>query len=215
MQQEQAEMKLKYAGRGIVLIVVLSAIIFIYNAVAIYRFSQQDQTQKADCAIVAGAGVEGDQPSPVFQARLDHAVHLWQEGLVRTVILTGGRSPHAQQSDAAIAREYLLAQGIPASAILTEQTSTRTRENVKNAGEIMREHHLNTALLVSDPLHMYRLMLMAWDNDIPARSSPTPTSKYQSESARLSMLARESVWYTGYRIYRLMPQTAVQKVSTR
>ncbi|POP41275.1 multidrug MFS transporter [Superficieibacter electus] len=207
-------MKLKYAGRGAGLILVLIAIVFIYNAVAIYHFSQQDQTQKADCAIVAGAGVEGERPSPVFQARLDHAIHLWQEGLVRINILTGGLSAHAQHADAAIARQYLLEQGIPASAILTEETSTKTRDNVQNAKALMQAHQLTTALMVSDPLHMYRLMLIAWDNDIQAWSSPAPGSLYRSWSTRLSMLTRESLWYTGYRIYRLMPQTAVQKVST-
>ncbi|WP_194207841.1 YdcF family protein [Superficieibacter sp. 1612_C1] len=208
-------MKLKYAGRGAVLFIVIIATVFIYNAIAIYHFSLEDQTQKADCAIVAGAGIQGDQPSPVFQARLDHAVHLWQQGLVRMVILTGGLSAHAQRSDAAIARQYLLAQGIPASAILMEETSTKTRENVKNARTLMQEQHLTTALMVSDPLHMHRLMLMAWDNNIQAWSSPTPGSQFRSWSTRLPMLAQESFWYTGYRIYRLMPHTAVQKVSTQ
>ncbi|WES69262.1 YdcF family protein [Superficieibacter sp. HKU1] len=207
-------MKLKYAGRAGFLTIAVIAAVFIYNAIAIYHFSLQDQTQKADCAIVAGAGVQGDQPSLVFQARLDHAVHLWQQGLVQVVILTGGLSPHAQLSDAAIARQYLLAQGIPASAILMEETSTKTRENVKNAAALMQKQHLTTALMVSDPLHMHRLMLMAWDNNIRAWSSPTPGSQFRSWSTRFPMLAQESLWYTGYRLWRLMPQTAVQKVST-
>jgi vancomycin permeability regulator SanA len=79
----------KGAGKWILLGLVTAAFVIIYNAIAIYRFSQQDQTRKADCAIVAGAGITEKSPSPVFTARLDHAIWLYQEGKVNSLILTG------------------------------------------------------------------------------------------------------------------------------
>src|SRR5688500_12278425 len=43
-----------------------------------------------DCAIVLGAAVRGDKPSPVFEGRLEHALELFRQGGIRHLILTGG-----------------------------------------------------------------------------------------------------------------------------
>lgn len=207
-------MKIKKAGKWLLLCAITAFIIFMFNAVAIYRFALHDETRKADCAIVAGAGIRGDLPGPVFAARLDHAIALYRDGKVNTLILTGGYSPDASQSDAAIARQYVLNHGIPASRVFIDEQSRVTRENIRNAKQIMTRQQLKTALLVSDPLHMLRMRLIARDNDIAGWSSPTSTSRYHSWSTQLPFLLRESFYYTGYRLLRLMPEIPVQKIST-
>jgi hypothetical protein len=145
-------------------------------------------------------------PSPVFTARLDHAIWLYQEGKVNSLILTGGRSNGATESDAAIARHYLLNRGVPESVIFIDEQSTVTRENIHNAKIIMTRQNMQTALLVSDPLHMLRMRLIAHDNDIMSWSSPTTTSRYRSWQTQLPFLLRESFYYTGYRILRYLPR---------
>lgn len=186
-------------------IVGLLGAVFIYNAIAIYRFSQEDQTRIADCAIVAGASVTGERPSPVFQARLDHALWLYQHELTKALILTGGYSRGSTVSDAAIARRYLVENGVPDRAIFIEEHSTVTHENILYAKQILKQQQWRTALLVSDPLHMLRLKMMAHDSDIESWSSPTQTSRYQSGWTKAQFLLRESFYYSGYRIYRLLP----------
>ncbi|MBY2477640.1 hypothetical protein KWV16_12200 [Clostridioides difficile] len=66
----------------------------------------------------------------------------------------------------------------------------------------MNENSYHTAIIVSDPLHMKRAMLMANDYEIEAYSSPTPTTRYISLKSKLPFLAREEFFYIGYRIYR-------------
>ncbi len=204
--------------KGILKLTLLAAltafIVIAYNATAIWRFSKQDQTRHADCAIVAGAGINGDQPSAVFKARLDHAVWLYHEGVVGSLILTGGLSPGATRSDAAVAKEYVTAKEVPEAAILIEERSTITRENLRNAAELMHQHGLKTALLVSDPLHMLRMQMIAWDNRIESWSSPVTASRYQTWSTQFPFLLREAFYYTGYRILRYVPVIPVQKIST-
>lgn len=162
-------MKYRYIIRIAAGIILIMATVFIHNAIAIYQFSQQNQTRVADCAIVAGAGVSGKTPSPVFQARLDHAIWLYQQHIVRALVLTGGYGAGATVSDAAIARQYVLEKGIPAKAIFIEERSTVTRENIRYAKQILRQQQWRTALLVSDPLHMLRLKTIAQDNGIDDR----------------------------------------------
>ncbi len=181
---------------------IIFAVVFVLiignfiSASSIYLFSLKDETQQADCAIVAGASVKGNEPSPVFQARLDHAVTLYRQGMTHTIILTGGYSPEQPFSDAAIARNYLLRQGIPASQILIEEKSTVTRENLRYAKELMITNNLKDALLVSDPLHMKLLISIAERMDITAYSSPTPTTRYRSVKSRSYFLLSESYYYS-------------------
>lgn len=188
------------------LIAILLAVIFGYcvlTAVSIISFSEKDETRPADATIVLGASVYDNSPSPVFCERINHAVDLYNDGYVETIIMTGGVGEGNIRSEADIAREYAEQQGIPAESIYIEENSKITDENLRNAKAIMNEHDLDTALIVSDPLHMKRAMLYAHDHEMKAYSSPTPTSLYRSWKTKLPFLAREVFYYSVYRLVRL------------
>ena len=183
----------------------LSAVLLyaLFCAASIVNDSNRDDRATADCIIVLGAGTDGKTPNPVFRERLNHAITLYREGYAETILLTGGYSPGNARSDAAIAGLWLESQGIPAEAILLEERSTITQENLRFSKEIMDSHDLSTAILVSDPLHMKRSMMMAKDYEMQAISSPTPTTRYQTWRTKLPFLARETFFYVGYQIYRI------------
>ena len=183
----------------------LSAVILysLFCAASIVIYSNRDDCAPADCIIVLGAGTDGKTPNPVFRERLHHAVTLYEGGYADTILLTGGYSPGNARSDAAIAGLWLESQGIPAEAILLEERSTITQENLRFSKEIMDSHDFSTAIIVSDPLHMKRSMMMAKDYEIEAVSSPTPTTRYQTWRSKLPFLARETFFYVGYQIYRI------------
>ena len=170
---------------------------------SIVLYADRDDRAPADCIIVLGAGTNGTTPNAVFRERLNHAVTLYEAGYADTILLTGGYSPGNERSDAAIAGQYLIELGIPAEAILLEERSTITQENLQFAKEIMDSHNLSTCILVSDPLHMKRSMMMAKDYEIEAFPSSTPTTRYQTWRTKLPFLARETFFYVGYQIYRI------------
>ena len=87
--------------------------------------------------------------------------------------------------------------------ILMEEESTITQENLQYAKEIMKEKFYSSAIIVSDPLHMKRAMLLAKDIGLEAYSSPTPTTMYRSLRTKIPFLAREVFYYTGYKLYRI------------
>ena len=173
------------------------------TAASIVSFSNKDETRQADAAIVLGASVYDNSPSPVFCERINHAVELYDDGYVNTIIMTGGVGEGNIRSEADIAREYAEQQGVPAEAILIEEDSAITEENLENARQIMEQNEIDTALIVSDPLHMKRAMLYAKDLGMDAYSSPTPTSLYRSWRTRIPFLMREEFYYVGYRVVRL------------
>jgi len=150
--------------------------------------------ERGETAIVLGAAVIGDAPSPVFAARLDHAVMLYREGRVSRVLVTGGRSPEDRVSEAAAGSAYLQARGVPAEAILLEDRSRTTRQNLANARRVLGQSARAPVLIVSDPLHMRRAMSMAAAEGFAASAAPTPTTRYRSLGTQAPFLARE-VWF--------------------
>lgn len=145
----------------------------------------------ADAAIVLGAAAYPTKPSPVFEERIRHGFDLLRTGRVSKLILTGGYGNGANYAESEIAKAWLLRKRVPAAMILTEAQSHTTRENLVEAQRIMHEQHLSSALIVSDPLHMKRAMIMARDLGLNAVPSPTPTTRYRSLGSRTSFLLRE------------------------
>lgn len=174
------------------------------TALFIWRYASVDEKQPADTAVVLGAGTAGGEISPVFRERIHHGIWLYQNGYVDTLIFTGGIGEGNERSDAWVAGQYAIEQGVPEADILLEEKSTITQENIANAKKIMDEKGYRTAIIVSDPLHMKRAMLMARDYGIEAYSSPTPTSRYISLKTKIPFLAREEFFYIGYKVYRMI-----------
>lgn len=179
---------------------VLVAVYLAWTALAIYSYAQRAETRPADVAIVLGAGTRQDRPSPVFRERIDHAIDLYRRGLVQAIILTGGVGQGRVIADSEIARQYALAEGVPAEIVYVDTISETTLQNLREAQRLMQEVGYGSALVVSDPLHMYRAMGMAADLKMDAFSSPTPTSRYNSWWSNLFFLVRETIVTTLYSI---------------
>lgn len=204
MKNRTAVLKMK--RRCIFTIILLLCIAIGYlicNAISIWIYGDVDETRMADTAVVLGAAADDSGVSPVFRERINHAVWLYQSGYVEAIIITGGYGKGNRFSDAYIGMQYAVEQGIPESAVLIEESSTVTEENLENAKLLMDNHNFGSALIVSDPLHMKRAMLQAKDKGIKAYSSPTPTSMYQGSSVKIKFLIREVFLYIGYKWYTL------------
>ncbi|MBX3048737.1 MAG: YdcF family protein [Anaerolineales bacterium] len=170
----------------------------LYAASSIYSFAQQDETRPADVAIVLGAAAWRDRPSPVLRERINHAIALFQDGVVDAIIFTGGYGRNDLLSESETAREYALQAGLPLEALYIEANSTNTQQNLSEAQRLMQALGLQSALIVSDPMHMMRAMALADDLGIEAYSSPTTTSRYASIPTQLWFLLRETAYYSGY-----------------
>lgn len=175
-----------------------------FQTVSIWRYGSVDEKRPADVAVVLGAGTYDGEVSPVYQERINHGIWLYENGYVEKLILTGGYGEVSSVSDAAAAGRYAVLAGVPETDILIEERSTITQENLLYAKELMDEAGYETALIVSDPLHMKRAMLLAKDTGLEAYSSPTPTSRYKSFRTKGKFLAREVFYYIGYQACRLV-----------
>ena len=157
------------------------AIVAGYATYRIWNQGQRDEQRRADAIVVMGAAQYDGRPSPVFAARLDHAIELYRAGVAPNLVVTGGKAPGDRTTEAASARAYAIAHGVPAGAILLEDQSRNTLDSIRAVGGLLRANHLEAAVLVSDRPHMLRVLRMAGDAGITAWGSPTRTSPIETD----------------------------------
>ena len=189
--------KKKWVGKVILAVAIILLLFLTYVSADICVYGNRDGARQADAAIVLGAGIDGDQPSPAFRERIKHAIYLYQNGTVKKLIFTGGVGKGETFSESSVAKRYAIAHSVRAADIFIEETSKITQENIRNAIPIVNENRFASVILVSDPLHMKRAMLIAADYGLTAYSSPTPTSVYRSMVNKSLFLFREVFFYEG------------------
>jgi uncharacterized SAM-binding protein YcdF (DUF218 family) len=155
-----------------------------FATLRIWQQGNQDERRDVDAIVVLGAAQYDGRPSPVFEARLDHAVALWDAGLAEAFIVTGGKLPGDRTTEAAVARQYAIERGVPAEAIFGEDEGRNTLASLRAVAAMLEERGMSSALFVSDPTHMLRVLRMADDLGIEAFGSPTPTSPVQADLGR-------------------------------
>ena len=191
----------RYLKIGSLLLVTLMGIWGVGTAISVYRYAQKDETQPADTAVVLGAAVFDDQPSPVLRERINHAIQLYDNGTVEKIIFTGGLGNRDTLTEAEVSANYAMAQGVPADAILLETESTTTRENLINTQKIAAKNDIDSFLIVSTPFHMKRAMTMAEDLGMNAHTSPTRSTQWISWYTKSRAYAREVVVYALYLLF--------------
>ena len=147
---------------------------------------------RADVAVVLGAAVRGDRPSPVYAARLHYAARLFREGRVGRVVLTGGTRDPAVATEPGVRRAYLRRAGVPDAALAAEDRSTTTWQTLACARPLVADGE--RVWVVSDPLDLRRAVTMARHLGLDAAPAATPTTRYRSWRTRAPLLARE-VWF--------------------
>ena len=180
----------------LLLILLVFLVFFITNAITIYNYSFEYSEEKSDAAIVLGAGTDNGQLSPIFKERINHSIYLFNENIVEIILLTGGYGVGQKQSDSEIAKQYLLSQDIPNEAIVIEEKSRYTIENLIESVQIMDSLGLKSALIVTDPLHMKRSIDLAKKLKINCKPSPTKTTMYRSFFPKTKSLIYEAFYYS-------------------
>ena len=155
-----------------------------YTAYRVWDQGNRDERQPADAIVVMGAAQYDGRPSPVFRARLDHAIELFHEGVAPLLVVTGGKAEGDRTTEADAARLYAIAHDVPDSAILAEDQSRTTLQSIRLVAALMAESDLETAVFVSDPSHMLRVLRMASDEGITGYGSPTRTSPLERDPLR-------------------------------
>ena len=143
----------------------------------------------ASAIIVLGAAQYNGEPSPVLQARLDHAAELCEAGVAPTIIVTGGKQEGDRVGEGYASYDELRRPGHP---------------RVGAEGRGRRHQHLRAALGVEGDRRRPRrrrqrrgrvepVPLVPVRRRSPTRSAWWPQTSPSAESSSLSSLGRETL----------------------
>ena len=167
------------------------------------QFAQTDQTAQAapaDAIGVFGAAEYDGRPSPVYRARLDHALVLYHRGVAPLIITLGGNGGD-QYNEGAVGSEYLMAMGVPESDIIAETESRNTEESARRIAVIARANGLRRLVIVSDGTHLFRIHEICAAEGLDVLTSPRPRVAVEGGSKEAERIEHEILSYTAWRLH--------------
>ncbi|PYC77374.1 hypothetical protein C7C46_18950 [Streptomyces tateyamensis] len=131
-------------------------------------------------AVVFGAGVVGDEPSPYLAHRLDAAVQLYQAHKVKAILVTGDNSRDGYNEPGAM-YDYLRERGVPAVRVVRDYAGFNTWDSCDRARRIFG---VDRAVLVSQDYHVRRALALCRAAGIDSYAIGVPEP-------------RDTTWYYG------------------
>lgn len=160
---------LRLAGLALVFFVGYLGITF----VQVWSTSRQDGARQADAAVVLGAAQYDGRPSAVLEDRLEHALDLYERGLVKVIVVTGGKQEGDRFTEAFTGYTWLREHDVPESALLTEVQGHNSWESIAAAARILRDRGLTDAVMVTDGYHALRVDAIADELGLDSSVSPS------------------------------------------
>ena len=188
--------------RLLLLALVVALTYCVWLGFRVWSQSHVDEVHSADAIVVLGAAQYNGRPSPVFAARLDHALYLYNQDLSDVIITTGGKQPGDNFTESQAGQDYLESHGVPASGLLGEDEGRTTYGSLVNVAGIAESEGIDSVLLVSDPLHSERLKIMASDLGLESYASPASyTQLARSRETKVQELLHEVASLLAYELH--------------
>jgi uncharacterized SAM-binding protein YcdF (DUF218 family)/glycosyltransferase involved in cell wall biosynthesis len=165
-----------------IVIAIIVAYVLVFQTNLIWRVAEplrmSAAPQAADAIVVFAGGVgETGKAGGGSQERLNEAIELYKGGYAKYLVLSSGYVYSFNEAESM--RDFAVSQGVPEAAIVLEERSTNTYQNVTFVNDILKDHKWRSILLVSSPYHMRRAT-MVWHKVAPEISvTPTPPDRSQ------------------------------------
>jgi uncharacterized SAM-binding protein YcdF (DUF218 family) len=171
------------------------------TALAIWWNARQDARPQSDAIVVLGSAQYNGVPSSIFEARLEHARALYDDGVAPVIVTVGGKATGDEFTEAEAGEEYLADAGVPGDALLAVPEGVDTLESMRAVSAAFGERGWHSAVLVTDPWHAMRAQRMAEDAGMAAESSPTRQGPaVQTRATQFRYILRETAAYLLYRV---------------
>ncbi|MFF0477896.1 YdcF family protein [Streptomyces sp. NPDC004284] len=157
---------------------------FLYGRMRIHR--------DADYVVVLGSGlIGGRRVPPLLASRLDRGRQVYETLAARggdapVLITSGGQGPDEELPESHAMADYLIDGGFPAGAVVREDRSRTTEENMLFSKELMeRDRPGSSCVIVTNNFHAFRAALMARRAGIDGHVVGSPTAAYFWPSATI------------------------------
>lgn len=127
-----------------------------------------------DSIIVLGAQVlPSGEPSVQLRWRLDKAKECYERNPCYMVV-AGGQGGQEPAPEGDVMRAVLIAEGLSEEHVISDPHSADTKENIRNAWEILKEKGCQKPLIVTSDYHLPRALAIARDAGLEAQGAGSP-----------------------------------------
>ena len=149
----------------------------------------KDDGMTGECIWVFGSKKDLDE-------RLKLAIELYNNKRAPYILFTGGKGKDGTILEAKIMKEKAISQGVPENAILVEEESNNTTENILCSMLVLERkfllQNINRLIIVSSPFHIQRLSLTLsrympkWIKYSFCYDENSPVSKYNWKKSKVA-----------------------------
>ncbi|MFJ5827816.1 YdcF family protein [Streptomyces sp. NPDC093089] len=156
----------------------------------------------ADYVVVLGSGlIGGRRVPPLLASRLDRGRQVYEMLAARggdapVLITSGGQGPDEELPESHAMADYLVERGFPADAVVREDRSRTTEENLLLSKELMeRDRPGSSCVIVTNDFHAFRAALTARKAGVDGQVVGSPTAAYFWPSATIREFAAVFLQY--------------------
>ncbi|WP_454785232.1 YdcF family protein [Legionella sp. WA2024007413] len=165
-----------YIPLGIFLLITTLAI-YALLAVYIINNAEKDERKRADIILVLGAkAYRNNSYNLCLVARVKHAIDLYKANYAPKLLFSGGTDVEDGINEAQTMKKIAISLGVPEKDILLESESTSTFQNLLYSKKLLQANQFKSIILVTEPFHAPRAILVAQKLGLTVFSSPAITS---------------------------------------
>ena len=173
----------------IFLLVIITVAIIVLGINAYVKGSTKNQIirnndfsnlQDIDCIVVLGAGVWGENPSPILEDRLLEGIKLYENNVAPKIIMTGDHG-REEYDEVNVMKKFAMDKGVPSGDIFMDHAGFSTYESLYRAKEIFEA---DKVVIVTQEYHLYRALHIANEFGIEAYGVNSDLRQYVGATYR-------------------------------
>ena len=179
----------------VVLIILLGINFFVIAKTKnkILNEEQAKELEDVDCILILGAGIWGENPSPMLEDRLLQGISLYQNGVANRIVMSGdhGRDNYDEVN---VMKRFAIEKGVKSEDIFMDHAGFSTYDSMYRAKDIFEAKKI---VIVTQKYHMYRAVYIAEQLGLEAYGVNSDPRAYAGQTMRefREVLARDKDWF--------------------
>ena len=180
----------------LIVFIVLLGINFFVTATTSKRILTEEQARElenVDCILILGAGIWGQNPSPMLEDRLLQGISLYQEGVSHKIIMSGdhGRDNYDEVN---VMKRFAIEKNVKSEDIFMDHAGFSTYDSMYRAKDVFEAKKI---VIVTQKYHMYRALYVAEQLGLEAYGVNSDPQTYSEQFIRdiREVLARDKDWF--------------------
>ena len=177
-----------------VLVAVAAACVLAFPLAQVFFYGKTDYRRPAELVVVFGAQVHEDgRASTSLRDRMDTAIGLYKDGLVKKVLVSGGVGDSGF-NEALVMRDMAVEAGVRKTDVIVDSAGVNTEATVRDSRPFFEKAERPTALAVSQYYHLPRVKLAYQGEGATVFTVPAGTSSPIPQTPRFVVREIPAFW---------------------